>query len=174
MMQGKIIWQQRSADRGNADAFALISQWWQRLNGKTIKMAQRPWSTDEQNREPTDWQEQRFDETFLLHHPRIAGITLYWQRDQENYEYHLTAHKLELDISRQHFFIYVQEPRNLVVRVTIPGIFYEIVELRDPEIAGTKVGDRTILLLRNPQEQLEVKINLSPENIAKLKAYLPE
>ncbi|NEO86740.1 MAG: hypothetical protein F6J87_21155 [Spirulina sp. SIO3F2] len=170
-MHSRIIWQQQSRDRGNADAFALISQWWTRLNGKAVKIARRPWD-DAQDLEEVDWTDQRFDETFLLHQPRIGGVTLYWQREQDPYEYHLSARKLELDIARQHLYIYVQSPQNLVVRVMMPGTFYEVVELRDPHIAGTKVGDRTILLLRDPQQHLEVKINLSPESVALLKTRL--
>ncbi|MGB0563019.1 MAG: hypothetical protein ACPGVO_14630 [Spirulinaceae cyanobacterium] len=170
-MHNPIIWQQQSQERSNADAFALISQWWGRLNGKAIKMARRPWH-DSQDLTEVDWRAQRFDEMFVLYQPRIAGITLYWQREQDPEEHRLAARKLELDIGRQHLYIYGQSPQHLVVRVMLPGTVYEIVELRDPDLASTHVGDRTILLWRDPQQHLEVKINLSAAAVDQLKARL--
>ncbi|MEM8639536.1 MAG: hypothetical protein AAGG51_12085 [Cyanobacteria bacterium P01_G01_bin.54] len=170
-MHHSIIWQQQSHDRSNADAFALISQWWGRLNGKAVKMARRPWH-DSQDLADVDWQDQRFDEMFVLHQPRIAGITLYWQREKDPEEHHLTARKLELDISRQHLYIYGQSPQHLIVRVMLPGTVYEMIELRDPQLASTKVGDRTVLLWRDPKQHLEIKINLSAQSIEQLKTRL--
>jgi len=64
--------------------------------------------------------------------------------------------------------IYPQSQQNLIVRVTLPEVKYQMIELSDPDIA---VGKR-VILLRDKQQQLEVKITLSPDQLDLLKQLL--
>ncbi|MGK7874562.1 MAG: hypothetical protein AB4426_15010 [Xenococcaceae cyanobacterium] len=171
-METKIIWQQNSSYPDNADNFATISQWWENLNGQEIAFAQRLIPTSG-NLDEIDWESQRFDEKFALQMPQIRGITLYWQKPDSEEERNITADKLELDTARQQLYIYPQSQPQLVIRVGIPEIIYQTIELKDPQIAGTSVGENCILLLRDRQQQLEVKLTLSRKSLGQLLENLP-
>ncbi|WP_072620485.1 hypothetical protein [Spirulina major] len=171
-MHGILIWQHHSNAAHNADNFALISQWLTRLNGQTVELAQRLILPHGSTQE-LDWTPKRFDHTFTLHHPRIAGITVYWQQEEDEHEHNITVKQLDLDMARQSLYLYPQNQPTVVMKLCIPGIRYETINLDDPEMACTQVGDRSILLFRDPQQHLEIKLNLSRENVMKLRTRLP-
>jgi hypothetical protein len=69
--------------------------------------------------------------------------------------------------------IYPQSQKELVIRVGIPEIVYQKIELTNPQWQGTNAGENYILTLRDKQQQLEVKLTLSADNLAQLKEQLP-
>lgn len=171
-MQAKIIWQQGSDNPDNGNNFATIKQWWENLNGQKITWRQRliPQSGDVSE---LDWEAQRFDEQFQLQSPQIRGITLYWRKSDTEQERNTTPRKLELDESRQQLYIYPQSQKELVLRVGVPEIIFQKIEIQNPQWEGTNVGENYILTLRDNPQQLEIKLTLSPANLDQLKEQLP-
>lgn len=171
-MQGKIIWQQSSTKPENASNLALISQWWSSLANKEVTFAQRmiPQSgeTDELN-----WERQRFDEVFDLKNPEIRGITVYWRKPDSEQERNTTPHQLVLDTRRQHLYVFPQSQKQVVIRVGLPEIFYQTIEMTNPQMEYSLANDNYILTLRDAQQQLEVKVTLSSDNLSQLKQQLP-
>jgi len=170
-MQLKTVWQQGSSNAENANNFATISQWWASLNGKEITWRQRL-IAQTGDVSQLDWEPQRFDERFLISNPQIRGITLYWRKPDIQQERSTTPHKLELDTLHQQLYIYPQSQPELVLRVGLPEIIYQKLEMKNPQVQLTPLGENYILTLHDAQQQLEVKVNLSPGNIDQLKEYL--
>ena len=170
-MQGKIVWQQSSTKPENPSNFAFITQWWTNLANKEITFAQRlipqNGEVDELN-----WEPQRFDEVFELKNPQIRGITLYWRKPESQQERNTTAHQLLLNTRRQQLYIFPQSQNQLVIRVGLPEILYEIIEMRNPHWQSSSGGNNHILTLRDAQQQLEVKVTLSPDNLSQLRQQL--
>lgn len=54
----------------------------------------------------------------------------------------------------------------------LPEILYETIELKNPQWQYSPAGNNHILTLRDAQQQLEVKVTLSPDNISQLKEQL--
>ena len=172
-MQGKIVWQQSSTKPDNASNFAFISQWWFSLDDKEISWQQRliPQTGE---LEQLNWEPQRFDEVFELKNPQIRGITLYWRKPDSQQERNTTPHQLVLDTSRQQLYIFPQSQNQLVIRVGLPEILYETIEIKNPELEYSPAGQNHILTLRDAQQQLEVKVTLSSDNLQQMKQQLPE
>lgn len=172
-MQAKIIWQQDSNKPENGNNFASIQQWWASLNDKKIAWRQRiiPEIGDVSK---LDWEPQRFDEVFKIQTPQIRGITLYWRKPDTDKERSTTPRKLELDESSQQLYIYPQSQPELVIRVGVPEIVYQKISIKNPEWHGTRAGENYILTLRDNQQQMEIKLTLTPDNLAQLKEQLPE
>ena len=172
MMPIQINWQAESNNADNADNLNKIRQWWTNLSGKEIAWQQRliPPSG---NIKELNWEPQRFDEKFTPQTIQMRGITLYWQKPGSEEERNITPNKLELDTGREKLYIYPQSQSQVVIRVGDPEIIYQTVELQNPQIAGTLVGDNCILLLRDPQQEIEVKLILSSTSLGKLRESLP-
>jgi hypothetical protein len=166
-MSNKIIWQQGSNNPNNQLNFDQIGNWWRDLRGKKITFAQRIIPSNK-NINDIDWEEKRFDETFILTSSDIRGITLYWQKIEDKEERNLTASKLELDLDQQQLYIYSASQKQVIIRVNIPQIKYQLIDLNNPQIAANMQGENCILLLQDQQKKIEVKINLSPEKITDL------
>jgi hypothetical protein len=171
-MATKIMWEQGSNYPDNIENLATISQWWGSLQGKLIKSAQRLIPGTE-NVDDINWDTQQFDEKFILQNPQMRGITLYWYKPNSPDERNITPRKLEFDPRAEQLYIYPQSQPQLVIRIGIPEIIYQTIELKDPQIAGTSVGGNCILLLRDPKQQLEVKVILNPQSLGKLLENLP-
>ncbi|MEG3862081.1 hypothetical protein [Microcoleus sp. herbarium12] len=167
-MQLKTVWQSGSNDPENAEKFDRISQWWRNLNGKEISWVERLIPQIGGISE-IHWQPQRFDETFVILNPKISEETLYWYTSNSPVQRNNTVQKLELDNLQQHLYIYPQLESELVIRIAISEVKYQTLELNNPEIA---LGEDNILLLWQPDRELEIKISLSNENLAKLKELL--
>ncbi len=167
----KVTWQQKSNNPDNVDNLAVISQWWNNLNSQEISWQQRliPHSGDV---EEIRWEEQKFDEKFLIQSPQLRGITIYWRKNKEQEERNITARQLELDQIKQKLYIYPQTQEQVVICVSIPQVAYQTIELKDPQIIGKTIGDNYLLLLRDTDQKLDLKINLSPQKLAELLANL--
>jgi hypothetical protein len=171
-MQATTIWQQGSDSPENGQNFAIIQQWWANLNDQKIAWRQRiiPETGDVTE---LDWETQRFDEVFKLQAPQIRGITLYWRKPDSQQERSTTPRKLELDTHSQQLYIYPQSQKELVIRVGIPEIVYQKIEIKNPQWQGSRAGENYILTLRDNPKQLEVKLILTPDNLNQLKEQLP-
>ncbi len=162
-MATPIVWQQGSSDPNNGHHLDLVSQWWESLHSQDIIWQQRL-MPDSGNLEEITWESQRFDEKFPVQTPQIRGITLYWQKVGEIHEHSIIPKQLELDPDNQSLNIFPQSQPKLIIRISKPPQ-YKTVELEDPLIMGKEVGDRYILLIRDKQKKLELKIDLSSENM---------
>jgi hypothetical protein len=171
-MQAKTIWQQGSDSPENGQNFAIIQQWWANLNDQKIAWRQRiiPETGDISE---LDWEPQRFDEVFKLQAPQIRGITLYWRKLDSQQERSTTPRQLQLDTHSQQLYIYPQSQKDLVIRVGIPEIVYQNIEIKNPQWQGSRAGENYILTLRDNQKQLDVKLTLTPDNLNQLKEQLP-
>ncbi|MBE9167544.1 hypothetical protein IQ238_08440 [Pleurocapsales cyanobacterium LEGE 06147] len=166
-METKIIWQQDTSNPENANNLAKIGQWWASLKDKEIVWKQRLIPSNGKLDE-INWEQQRFDEKFSLKEPQLRGITIYWQKPDSERELNITVKKLELDLAKQQIYIYPQLQPQVVIRVSKPEIIYQTIELTNPQVAATNVGDNYLLLLRDPQQQLQIKVILSHGSWTKL------
>jgi hypothetical protein len=162
MMSSRIIWQQGSSNPDQVVNFNTICEWWGNLNHKEVAWAQRLIPEDP-NLDHIDWETQRFDEKFTIQTPEIRGITLYWYKLGDKDERNLTPKQLELDLHKEQLYIYPASQAQVVIRVVLPQVKYQVVDLNNPQIAANPLGKNCLFLLRDPQQQLEVKLNLSPE-----------
>jgi hypothetical protein len=169
-MQLKIVWQSGSNNPENTDNLDNISQWWTNLNGKEISWVERL-IPQIGGQSEIHWQPQRFDETFVIVNPEIRDDTLIWYKSDSPVERNTIVYKLELDNLQQQLYVYPQLESEVVIRIGIPEVKYQTLDLNNPEIA---LGENNILLLWDADQELEVKITLSPENIVKLKELLAD
>ncbi|HEY9652816.1 MAG TPA: hypothetical protein V6C95_19320, partial [Coleofasciculaceae cyanobacterium] len=113
-------------------------------------------------------------EAFKIQSPQIRGITLYWRKPDTDKERSTTPRKLELDESSQQLYIYPQSQPELVIRVGLPEIVYQKIAIKNPRWQGTRAGENYILTLRDNQQQLDIQLTLTPDNLTQLKEQLPE
>jgi hypothetical protein len=166
-MTNTTIWQQNSSDPHNADNLAAIAQWWHNLQGKEIIWQQR--LIPESNQlSKINWETQRFDENFVITNAQLKGITVYWQKNPSAEVRNITAQKLELDNFNQKLYIYPQTQSQVVICVTSPQIIYRTIELAHPEIAGKVKGEDYLLLLRDGEKKLEVKVTLNKQQLKQI------
>lgn len=163
----QVTWQQNISNPDNADNLAAIAQWWHNLDGKEISWQQRLIS-DTGYLEEIDWEPQKFDEKFLIQSPQLRGITVYWQKNNEREERNITARKLELDRVEQKLYIYPQSQEQVVICVSTPQVIYQTIEINNPQIVGKAIGDNYLLLLRDAEQKLDVKINLDSRKLTDL------
>jgi hypothetical protein len=162
-MLNPLLWQSANPHPDNLENFQIISQWWQDLNLKEVFWQQRL-IPDTGSLEDINWEQQGFDEKFSLQMPQIRGITLYWHKSTFADERSMTPKQLILDREREQLDIYPQSQPSLVIRVTKPHLVYQKFELKNPLLVGKKAESEYILLIRDKEQKIEVKINLSPEN----------
>ncbi|MEC4983979.1 MAG: hypothetical protein SAJ37_00935 [Oscillatoria sp. PMC 1068.18] len=163
----KITWTTNSTNPKNPQQLATIQDWLTSLNGKEVTLAQRLIG-ENGNASDLNWEPQRFDEKFVIEKPQIRGITVFWYKQNSDVERNLTPEKLELDPQTQKLYIYPQSQKQVVVRIGLATVEFETIDLQDPLIVGTAAGEKRIILLRDKQQQIDVKLTLSPENISKL------
>ncbi|WP_009632873.1 hypothetical protein [Synechocystis sp. PCC 7509] len=170
-MQTKVIWQQNSQQPDNTDNLALISQWWSSLANQGITFAQRL-IPDNGALDQINWETQRFDEFFPIANPQIRGITLYWCKLDSDLERNTLPYQLVLDTRRQQLYIFPQSQNQLIIRVGLPEVSYEKVEITNPEIECKQFDSKYLLTLRDTAQHIEVKVTLTPENLSQLKQKL--
>ncbi|GBF80915.1 hypothetical protein [Aphanothece sacrum] len=161
-----IIWQEESNDPDKGYNLSLISQWWESLKDQENFWQQRLIPDNSQVKD-LNWERQGFDEKLLLQKPQVRGITLYWHKLGDNNEHSITPKKLELDETQGYLDIYPKSQSKLIIRVSKLPV-YETVEIKNPLIAGTAVGSDYILVLRDKQKKLEVKLILNADSLQQL------
>ncbi|MGK7919427.1 MAG: hypothetical protein AB4080_05400 [Trichodesmium sp.] len=166
-MQLQTIWQLGSNNPENPDNLDTIRQWWAAINGQEITWRQRL-IPDSGDISELDWEPQRFDEIFVINQTEIRGITLYWQKPNSPTESNTTVQKLALHHTRQELYIFPKSQQQLVIRVALPKVKYQRIELNNPEI----FIENNILLFQDAKHLLEVKIKLTPEQLNQLKEQL--
>lgn len=169
-MQLKIVWESGAGDPENSEILHRIGEWWGNLNGKEITWVERliPQIGGESE---IHWQPQRFDEKFVIVNPKLRSHTLFWYKADSPVERHTSVQKLELDNLQQQLYVYPLLESELVIRIGIPAVKYQTLDLNNPEIA---LGENNILLLWDAEQELEIKIALSQDNFAKLQELLRE
>ncbi|MGF1541332.1 MAG: hypothetical protein ACFCU5_12920 [Pleurocapsa sp.] len=166
-MKTDLIWQQNNAGADNRENLEVIAAWWSDLHGKEVIWQQRliPASEDLQD---IDWQPQQFHKKLVLNYAQLKGITIYWQEGNSDIERNITAGKLRLDTTEQKLYIYPQSQSQVVICVTLPGIVYQKIELNNPLAVATSKGDKYLLLLRDKEQKLELKITLDRAKMQQL------
>ena len=165
-MTNHLIWQQNSNDPSNADNLEAIANWWSSLNGKEVVWQQRLISGG--HLQDIDWQPQKFDEKLILQTPQLKGITLYWRSDKVEDERNITPNKLQLDTARQRLYIFPQSQSQVVISISLPKIAYQKLYISDPQIAATVKNNKGVVLLRDEEQKLEIKITFSDRQLNKL------
>ncbi len=169
-MQLKIVWQSGINNQENTDNLHSISQWLTNLNRKQIVWVERM-VPQIGGMSEIHWQPQRFDETFIIVNPEIRTDTLYWYKPDSAVERNSAVQKLELDNLQQQLYLYPQLEPDMVIRIGISEVKYQTLEIKNVEIA---LGEDNIMLLWDPEQELEIKIALSSENIVKLQELLAD
>jgi len=105
----------------------------------------------------------------VIVNPKIREDTLYWHKLDSPVQRNTTVQKLELDNLQQQLYLYPQLESEVVICIGFPEVKYQTLELNNPEFA---LGEDNILLLWEAEQELEIKISLSNENLAKLKELL--
>ena len=171
-MESTITWTLGSADLDSEANLARIAQWWSALAGQDIIWQQRP-IAENSDRSAIDWSKQALDETFAIQTPSLRGITLYWYKPNSPDERNISVGYLQLDLFNQQLDILPSSGRSYQLRITLPKIVYQKIELTDPQLGGILQdnGD-AVILLRDDKQRLEVKINLNATNAAALRQKL--
>ena len=167
-----VVWRYGDSDPANPAHFETISQWWSRLNGQTITWRQRLMDQTTDPRQ-LDWEVERFDEQFVCQGAAILGISLYWHKAGKDAERNSTPAKLELDTLHQHLYIYPKSQPDLVIRVGLPEVTYQTIQVTASE-SSVKLGQgKCILTVIDKTEGVKVEISLGAEQLQALKKQLP-
>lgn len=167
MMSDNLLWRLHSDDLNNADNLAAIAQWWTDLQGKEIFWQQRL-LTDNQDLTALYWQPQKFDEKLTIYEPQLRGVTIFWRNHPTGSERNITASQLNLDLKEQKLYIYPQSQSQVVICVSLPVIAYQQLKLVNPQIAASNNPQGCVILLRDREQRLDVKINLDRQHLMQL------
>ncbi|MDJ0733084.1 MAG: hypothetical protein QNJ47_03210 [Nostocaceae cyanobacterium] len=166
-MELKTIWQQGSNNPENPNYLATIREWWTNLQGQEIFWQQR--IIPETSRvDDLDWEPQKFDELFAISNPDIRGITLYWHKPDSPQERNTTPEKLILDSLHQSLYIFPQTQKGLVIRVSLPTINYQTIQITNPKWEYQTSTEKYMLTLKDDWQKIEVKVTLNHENFKEL------
>jgi hypothetical protein len=166
-----ITWLQGGNDPNNPTNFETIRDWWGKLSGKEVVVAQRL-IPDHGDISRINWERQKFDDQLVMSKAEMRGITLYWQRSPSTEERSFTPYKLELDTVQEKLYVYPQSQRQVVIRVGIPDVRYTTVSLQNPELLVTGSGEEKTLLMRDRDRQIAVQLPLHPQTLQKLRELL--
>jgi hypothetical protein len=171
-MESTITWTLGSTDPDAETNLARIIQWWTALAGQEIIWQQRP-LTENTDREAIDWSKQSLDETFTIHNPTLRGITLYWFKPNSPDERNITVGYVQLDLHNQKLDILPSSGRSYQLRITLPKIVYQKIQITDPQFGSLlqSNGD-AVLLFRDEKQRLEIQIDLSADNVNLLQKKL--
>ncbi|NJK38944.1 MAG: hypothetical protein HC835_15550 [Oscillatoriales cyanobacterium RM2_1_1] len=159
------VWQSGSNSPNTGNNLETIRQWWKASGGQEINWQQRL-VPENQDLNALNWEPMKFDEVFLLTNPELRGITLYWYKPGSPQERSITPSKLELNQIQQQLYIFPQSQPGIVIRVAIPKVQYQSLELTCSEVV---LGQDGMLVLRDDQQLLEIKAILSPQQRQSLK-----
>ena len=170
-MKTNLVWQQNIGTADNLENLEAIASWWSDLSGKEVAWQQRL-VTPNGDLSDIDWQPQQFDKKIVINDVQLRGITIYWREGNSETEHNITAGKLELNTIDQKLYIYPQSQSQVVICVSLPEIVYQKINLTNPLIAATSKGDNFLLLLRDKEQKLELKITLDRATMKQLLASL--
>ncbi|TYQ31430.1 hypothetical protein [Pseudanabaena sp. UWO310] len=171
-MESTITWTLGSTDPDAEANLALIAQWWTDLAGQEIIWQQRP-LTENSDRSAIDWSKQSLDETFAIQTPSFRGITLYWFKPNSPDERNISVGYLQLDRFNQCLDILPSSGRSYQIRITLPKIVYQKIQVTDPQFGSLiQPNGDAVLLFRDEKQRLEIQIDLSAINVDILKQKL--
>lgn len=171
-MESTITWILGSTDPDAEANLARISQWWSSLAGQEIIWQQRPVNENTKRLE-IDWGKQSPDEIFAIQTPTLRGITLYWFKPNSEEERNITVSHIQLDMHNQQLDVLPSSGRNYQLRITLPKIVYQKIQVTDPQFGSLlQPNGEAVLLFRDEAQRLEIQIDLSTANVALLKQKL--
>ena len=171
-MESTITWTLGSTDPDAETNLTRIAQWWAALASQEIIWQQRP-VAENIDRSTIDWSKQALDETFTIHTPTLRGITLYWYKPDSPDERNISVSHIRLDIHNQQLDILPSSGKNYQLRITLPKIVYQKIQITDPQFGSLiQPNGDAVLLLRDEAQRLEIQIDLSTVNVALLKQKL--
>ena len=171
-MDSTITWTLGSTDPDAEANLARIAQWWTSLAGQEIIWQQRP-LTENSDRNAIDWNKQALDETFTIQAPNLRGITLYWYKPNSPDERNISVGYLQLNLFNQQLDILPSSGRNYQLRITLPKIVYQKIQVTDPQFGRlTQPNGDVVLLFRDEKQRLEIQVDLSAVNADLLKQKL--
>lgn len=170
-MQPKLVWQYGSNSPENSSNLDEIRRWWGKLSGTEILWQQRM-VPDSGSPDDLDWEPQRFDDRFALTDPELKGITIYWRKPDESELHNITASTLELDRDRQRLYVYPKSRPNVAIRVGVPELTYDTTELKATQVQCVTGDDKGLLVFRDENQLVEVKVKLDAKGLAALKSQL--
>jgi len=171
-MESTITWTLGSTEPDAEANLARIAQWWTSLAGQEIIWQQRP-LTENSDRNAIDWNKQALDETFAIQTPSLRGITLYWYKPNSPDERNISVGYLQLDLFNQQLDILPSSGRSYQLRITLPKIVYQKIQVTDPQFGSiTQPNGDAVLLFRDEKQRLEIQIDLSAINVDLLKQKL--
>lgn len=162
-----ITWLQGGSAPDNGKSFEIIRDWWDNLTGKEVIVSQRL-IPDDGDTSRINWEPQKFDDQLVMFNTEMRGITLYWQKTFSEDERSFTPAKLELDKIQENLYIYPQSQPKVVIRVGIPNVRYTTLSMKEPELSITESGGERILLMRDRDRQIAVKLPLTPNTLTRL------
>jgi hypothetical protein len=166
-MDSTITWTLGSTDPDAEANLARIAQWWASLAGQEIIWQQRPLT------ENSDRNKQALDETLALQTPSLRGITLYWFKPNAPDERNISVGYLQLNLFNQQLDILPSSGRSYQIRITLPKIVYQKIQVTDPQFGSiTQPNGDAVLLFRDEQQRLEIQIDLSAVNVDLIKQKL--
>ena len=171
-MESTITWTLGSNDPDAETNLARITQWWTALEGQEIIWQQRPLA-ENTDRFAINWSKQSLDETFTIDNPTLRGITLYWFKQNSPDERNITVGYIQLDLHNQQLDILPSSGRNYQLRITLPKIVYQKIQITDPQFGSLlqSNGD-AVLLFRDEKQRLEIQIDLNANNVNLLQQKL--
>ncbi len=171
-MESTITWTLGSTDPDAEANLARIGQWWSSLTGQEIIWQQRP-IDENTDWAAIDWSKQALDETFTIQNPSLRGITLYWYKPNSPDERNISVGYLKLDLFNQNLDVLPSSGRNYQLRITLPKIVYQKIQVDDPQFGSIiQPNGEAVLLLRDEKQRIEIQINLNASNVALLKQKL--
>ena len=171
-MDSTITWTLGSTDPDAEANLARIAQWWTSLAGQEIIWQQRP-IDENTSREAIDWNKQALDETFSIQNPTLRGITLYWFKTNSPEERNISVGYLRLDLFNQKLDVIPSSGRNYQLRITLPKIVYQKIQVTDPQFGSIiQPNGDVVLLFRDEKQRLEIQVDLSAINVDLLKQKL--
>lgn len=163
------IWQTGSHNPANPEHLAAIRQWWESLDHKEVNWRQRILSGTTEAAS-LNWDDQRFDESFLLVTPQLRGITLYWRKSSQTDERSTTPHRLELDLLHRCLYVYPQSQPEVVIRIESKELAFRSLNLEATVMEYDAAHQ--ILRLRDNLQQIEINAHLTLEVISQIQAAL--
>jgi hypothetical protein len=171
-MDSTITWTLGSTDPDAEANLARIAQWWTSLAGQEVIWQQRP-IDENTGRDAIDWNKQALDETLSIQNPTLRGITLYWFKPNSPEERNISVGYLRLDLFNQKLDVMPSSGRNYQLRITLPKIVYQKIQITDPQFGSLiQPNGDVVLLFRDEKQRLEIQVDLSAANVDLLKQKL--
>lgn len=170
-MESIITWTLGSNDPEAEVNLARIAQWWTSLANQEILWQQR--SLEGRSGSELNWEKQALDETFTMRSPSLRGITLYWFKPNAPEERNISVGYFQLDLFNQRLDVLPSSGRSYQLRVTLPKIVYQKIQMTNPQLGAVKQPNgNAILLIRDEKQRLEIQIDLNSDNTILLQQKL--